>query len=106
MKDKNPKPSGSESFGMSKEEFYGRLREELEKNHEWPTKYMYKFIIPNDENKVEEVKKRFDKEYQFRQNYSRTGKFISLTFVTDEKSADDIIAQYRKMEDIEGLIAI
>jgi len=90
----------------SKEEFYKRLEEELNKNHSWPTKYMYKFIVPNEDEKVEEVKKRFDKEYEFKQNFSRSGKYVSLTFITEEKSPDDIINQYKKMEDIEGLIAI
>ncbi len=90
----------------NKEEFYKRLEEELNKNHEWPTRYMYKFILPNDENKIEQVKQRFDKKHDFRQNFSRSGKYVSLTFITEEKSPDDIINRYKKMEDIEGLIAI
>ncbi len=91
----------------TKEEFYQRLREELEKNHEWPTRYMFKFIIPNDEAKVEEIKKRFDDiPYDFKQNYSRSGKYVSLTFIATMHSPDEIIARYRKVEDIEGLIAI
>ncbi len=91
---------------QSKEEFYKRLEEELNKNHEWPTKYMYKFIIPNDEQKIEEVKNRFEKPHEFRKNYSRNAKYVSLTFIAEENSPEDIINQYKKMEDIEGLITI
>jgi transposase len=90
----------------TKEEFYARLKEELNKNHEWPTKYMYKFIVPNDEQKIEEVKKRFDKKYQFRQSFSRNAKYASLTFITEEENPESIINRYKRMEDIEGLIAI
>ncbi|NPA42643.1 MAG: DUF493 domain-containing protein [Chlorobi bacterium] len=102
MDEQNKKPIET----TSKEEFYKRLEEELNKNHTWPTRYMYKFIVPNEEAKIEEVKKRFEKEYDFKQNFSRSGKYVSLTFITTEDSPESIINQYKKMEDIEGLIAI
>ncbi len=111
---KNPKQNPEEQNraqnplqGTSKEEFYKRLREELENNHEWPTRYMFKFIIPNDPVKIDEIKQRFDDiPYDFKQNLSRNGKYASLTFVAVMENPDQIIERYRKMEDIEGLIAI
>ncbi len=90
----------------TKEEFYRRLEEELNKTEDWPVKYMYKFIVPNNEDTVREVKSKFENPLGFKQNFSRNGKYVSLTFITEEKSAEDIINQYKKMENIEGLIAI
>ncbi len=87
--------------------FYNRLKEELEKTEQWPIKYMYKFIVPNKEENEEEVKKTFEgKKIDFHKNYSKSGKYVSLTIVTDENSADDIINRYRSLEHIEGLVAL
>ncbi len=87
--------------------FYDRLKEELEKNADWPVKYMYKFIMPNKDENIEEVKKRFGKpDINLKKNYSKTGKYVSVTIINEEKNADDIIKRYQSMEDIEGLVAL
>ncbi len=91
----------------SKEAFYQRLKEELDKNHEWPTTYVFKFIVPNDEEKIKELKKHFENlEHQFKQNFSRNGKYASLTFITQMENAEQIIRKYKEVEHIEGLIAL
>jgi hypothetical protein len=43
------------------EEFYKNLEEKLANTNEWPTLYMFKFIIPNDLHKLALVEKLFDK---------------------------------------------
>ncbi len=87
--------------------FYDRLKEELEKTDKWPVKYMYKFIVPNKEENEEKVKKAFEGQpIEFHKNFSKSGKYISLTVVTNENSADNIIKKYRSLEDIEGLVAL
>jgi len=37
------------------EEFYIRLKEELSNTSEWPAEYLYKFIVPTDVKKIEEI---------------------------------------------------
>ncbi len=92
---------------VSREEFYNRLREELNNNTDWPVRYMYKFIIPNDERKIEDVERAFDgKDAEKRRSFSKNGKYVSLTFVVEEADVESILNQYRKMENIEGLIAL
>ncbi len=87
--------------------FYDRLKEELDKNKEWPLKYMYKFIVPNKEENEQKVKSAFDgKKFEFHKNFSKSGKYLSLTFVTEENSSDDIINRYRSLESVEGLVAL
>ena len=39
------------------EEFYIRLREELNNTSDWPIEYLYKFIVPTSPKKIEEVEK-------------------------------------------------
>jgi putative lipoic acid-binding regulatory protein len=104
MSEENKKKPVSEEQKVA---FYQRLKDELEKNDKWPVKYMYKFIVPNKEENEEEVKKAFDgKKFDFHKNYSKSGKYVSLTLVTEENSADDIINRYRSLEHIEGLVAL
>ena len=46
-------------------EFYERLKNELLETSLWPTRYLYKFIIPKDEDKLaqlEDVFKNTDAE--------------------------------------------
>ena len=87
--------------------FYDRLKEELEKNTDWPTKYMYKFIMPNKEENVDKVKKNFSsQDVELKKNYSKTGKYISITLITEEKNPEAVINRYKSMEDIEGLVAL
>ncbi len=88
-------------------DFYKRLKDELEKNADWPLKYMYKFIVPNKDENEELVRNAFKKnKIELRKNYSKTGKYISVTVITTENTADEIIEKYRSLENIEGLIAL
>ena len=34
------------------EDFYLRLKEQLTETSSWPSKYLYKFIVPSDKDKV------------------------------------------------------
>jgi len=87
--------------------FYDRLKEELEKNTDWPTKYMYKFIMPNKEENIDKVKHNFsNQDFDLKKNYSKTGKYVSVTLVTEEKDPEAVIERYKSMEDIEGLVAL
>ena len=85
---------------------YKGLKEKLEENSEWPIKYMYKFIIPNETEKVEKVKEAFGGKANIKTNLSKTGKYISITITTTENNADDIINKYKSLENIEGIVAL
>ena len=89
------------------EEKYQSLKEKLDQSHRWPSRYMFKFICPNEEKTIEKVKEKFDSEkFEFRSKPSKTGKFISLTFVGEMKDSDEVIEKYKSLENIEGLIAL
>ena len=108
FKQSSNKQSTPEEKVAQKVVFYDRLKEELAKNADWPAKYMYKFIMPNDDNNnVAKVEERFgDKEIDLKKNYSKTGKYVSVTVVTEEENPDAIIKRYKAMEDIDGLVAL
>ena len=101
------KQTTPEEQAAQKVAFYDRLKEELEKNTDWPSKYMYKFIMPNQDDNVAKVEERFgNQEIDLKKNYSKTGKYVSVTVVTEEANPDAVIKRYKAMEDIDGLVAL
>ncbi|HFX17609.1 MAG TPA: DUF493 family protein [Flavobacteriales bacterium] len=107
MTQKDDKNSHLDDKNAQKVAFYDRLKEELEKNTNWPTNYMYKFIMPNDDANVKKVEDRFgDQKIDLKKNYSKTGKYVSVSVVTEEKNPEAVINRYKSMEDIEGLVAL
>ncbi len=105
MENKEQKPQ--ENSDEKKIAFYDRLKEELEKNSEWPAKYMYKFIMPNKEENIQKAAERFGKRpEELKTNFSKNGKYVSVTIVEEEKNPESVINRYKSMEDIEGLVAL
>jgi putative lipoic acid-binding regulatory protein len=94
------------STNTNKEDFYKRLKTELDNNSVWPMKYMYKFIVPNESENEAKVLEHFKDKIKVNKNFSRSGKYISISIITNEISSDNIINRYQSMENIEGLIAL
>ncbi len=93
---------------MSKqEEFYKKLKVSLEETTVFPADYMYKFIIPSDKEKLEMIKKIFDYSGAvINTKPSKTGKYNSITVLVTMKSADEIIAKYKEVSVVEGVISL
>ncbi|WBX72252.1 DUF493 family protein [Tenacibaculum retecalamus] len=90
-----------------REAFYIKLKGQLEDTTTFPSKYLYKFIVPTDENQVEEVKNLFDKGGAvIETKKSKTGKYNSLSIFLNVKSADEVIAYYKKADVIKGIISL
>lgn len=86
--------------------FYDNLKEKLEEQFEWPSVYMFKFIIPADNRKLALVEALFDESGELTTRQSRTNKFISITAKQVMLSPDEIIAVYKKAGKIEGIISL
>lgn len=90
-----------------KNAFYIKLKSQLEDTTKFPTDYMYKFIVPTDENQLEEVQNLFNnKGAVIKTKKSKTGKYISITIVLKLKSAEEVIGYYKKVEKIKGIISL
>ena len=89
------------------EEFYIRLKEELSNTSVWPSEYLYKFIVPTDAKKVEEVENAFDNMGAvIKTNQSKTGKYTSLSVNVRMDSPDDVVEKYIEVSSIEGIISL
>lgn len=93
---------------MSKEsEFYDKLKKSLDETSTFPTKYMFKFIIPADKEKFKNIETIFDNiGAVINSKPSKTGKYNSLTILVNMQSADDIIDKYREVSKIDGVISL
>lgn len=89
------------------EEFYNRLREELQNTSEWPSEYLFKFIVPTEPKKIEEVENAFDNLGAVIQtNQSKTGKYTSVSVNVTMASPDDVVQKYIDVSSIEGIISL
>ena len=88
------------------EEFLKSLEDKLNETTEWPSVYMFKFIIPADNRKLALVEALFGEDAQVSTNQSRNGKYISITGKVVMLNALEVIEKYRKASEIEDIIAL
>ncbi len=79
------------------------FRSKLEQHYQWPSLYIFKFIVPTD--KTEELKKLFPLHVTSEKS-SREGNYTSITFQIMAPSSDAVIEVYQRASTIEGLIAL
>jgi uncharacterized protein len=93
---------------MSKEsDFYKKLKISLEETTSFPTDYMYKFIIPTSKEKFALIEGVFNNlGAVIKSKPSKTGKYTSLTILVNMKTPDDIIAKYKEVSKVEGVISL
>jgi len=90
-----------------KEDFYGKLKKKLEETTKFPTKYMFKFIIPNDNNKIVAIENMFNHiGAVISTKSSKSDKYKSLTILVTMKSVNEIIKKYEEVDTIEGVISL
>lgn len=88
-------------------DFYNKLKSQLEDTSKFPTDYLYKFIVPSTKNQVAEVEALFDGTGAvIHTKKSKTGKYISVSIVLKVHSSDNVIEYYKKAEKIEGIISL
>ena len=87
--------------------FYDKLKVSLEETTEFPTKYMYKFIILSVKERIQEVEDIFDNMGAvITSKPSKNGKYTSLTILVNMKNSDEIIGKYKEVSDVEGIISL
>ncbi|MEN8965895.1 MAG: DUF493 family protein [Polaribacter sp.] len=91
----------------NKDEFYTKLKVQLEDTTKFPADYLYKFIVPTTENQVTEVEDIFDKTGAvIKTKKSKTGKYVSVSIMLKLKNSDEVISYYKKAEKIKGIISL
>lgn len=87
--------------------FYAKLKTQLEETTQFPTLYMYKFIVPSSESKIQQVHKVFDNMGAvIDTKQSSKGTYTSVTITVNMENADAIIAKYKEVSVVEGIISL
>jgi len=89
------------------EEFYTRLKEELSNTSIWPSEYLYKFIVPSENDKIKQVEDAFNEMGAVISTHqSKTGKYTSISINVTMKNPDSVIEKYKEVATIEGIISL
>ena len=88
-------------------EFYERLKTELNNSNTWPAKYLFKFIVPTDQEKIEKVENAFNSMGAvIETKNSKTGKYTSISIDVQMPNAQKIIDKYLELSTVKGIISL
>lgn len=90
------------------EEFYKKLKTQLEDTANWPTPYLYKFIVKSNHQKIIDIEHIFDNMGAvINTTASKNGKYTSVSINVSMKNPDAVIEKYKEVaEKIEGVISL
>lgn len=89
------------------EEFYARLKEQLLENTTWPSNYLYKFIVPTDDDKITQINNIFNNTGAvIESKKSKKGTYTSISITVHLKNPDEVIAKYKEVSKVEGVISL
>jgi putative lipoic acid-binding regulatory protein len=89
------------------EEFYERLKVELDNSNTWPAEYLFKFIVPTLNENVYQVENAFNcMGAVIKTTQSKTGKFTSISVDVTMKNAQEIVDKYLEVSNIEGIVSL
>ena len=89
-------------------EFYEKLEKKLEEHSEWPSRYMFKFIVPTSQEKVDQLKQHFsDMDARIDLKHSKKGAYTSVSIVLVMNSPQRVIQKYKQVgNNVEGVISL
>ncbi|OUS02224.1 hypothetical protein A9Q86_04145 [Flavobacteriales bacterium 33_180_T64] len=90
------------------EEFYKKLRTQLHETASWPSEYLYKFIVPTDAKKINQIEDLFNNlGAVIKTKESGKGTYTSISVNLQMKDPDAVIDKYKEVADkVEGVISL
>ncbi len=93
-------------FCSMTQEQEAKLREQLDGLHQFPDVYLFKFIVPNEEQKKQDVLKHFSEKAITTLKESKKGNYVSISIKEVMMSIDAVVDRYKELQNIEGLISL
>lgn len=95
------------STDKQSEEFYKRLKKQLEDDTDWPADYLYKFIVPASLEKIAEIEAIFDNMgASINTRDSSKGTYTSVSIKVRMDSPESVIEKYLEVSRVEGVISL
>lgn len=82
------------------------LLKQLEKNKEWPLRYMFKFIAPNNEETIAAIQKELPQGEKITMKKSKTEKYVAITCIAFMDSAKQIVNITNTVNAIDGVMTL
>ncbi|MDR9400428.1 MAG: DUF493 family protein [Psychroflexus sp.] len=89
-------------------EFYDNLEKKLAEHSEWPSRYMFKFIVPSSQEKVDQLKQHFSgMDARIDLKHSKKGTYTSVSVLLTMNSPQRVIQKYKQVgNNVEGVISL
>ncbi len=96
------------STEQNPEEFYKKLKDQLYDTAQWPSEYLYKFIVTSDKQKIVTIESLFDNlGAVINTKESKNGKYTSVSINVRMKDPEAVIEKYKDVaEKVEGVISL
>lgn len=90
------------------QEFYAKLKAQLQDTSMWPSEYLYKFIVPSSEEKIRKIEEIFDNlGAVINTKKSKNGKYTSVSVNVRMRNPDAVILKYKEVaSSVEGVISL
>lgn len=85
---------------------YKNLRYRLLEIDTWPLKYMFKFIVPNMNGKVDKIRNLLPDHGEIYFKHTPSLKHVSITCIAVMKTADQIIEITEKVSEIGDVMVL
>ena len=88
-------------------DFYLRFKDQLLESQDWPGIYIFKFIVKDNSEEYNQLKKYLN-NYEGKKTLKSSSKkkFLSLTFEFYANSPIDVINIYKGIENIDNIISL
>ncbi len=86
------------------QEWWDRFQALLDEKVDWPSEYLFKFIVPSAG--VEDVRELFDADHPLEVRASSKGNYVSVTARLHVASSDEVIEVYTRAAEIEKIILL
>ena len=91
---------------MEEDDRLKKIKESLDEVYDWPSVYVFKFILPTVPNKEEELLSCFSEEVDVAVKRSKNAKYTSFTLKEVILTSDEVIERYSKASKIEGIFSL
>ncbi|ARN77425.1 hypothetical protein BST97_05185 [Nonlabens spongiae] len=89
------------------DEFYKKLKKQLADTSLWPSKYLFKFIVPSTGGKIQQIEDKFDNlGAVINTKESSKGTYTSVSVMVKMKNPNAVIEKYKEVGEVEGVISL
>jgi len=83
-----------------------KFKDSLDEVYDWPSVYVFKFIMPTVPNRRGELLSLFSENVELSTKVSKNAKYTSLTIKEVILNSDEVLLRYEGASKIEGVLAL